>query len=131
MKLTFLVAIVLGVSVASAQVKKSTVEGVTNFAQVETTVACAGAVTPSSLANIKKMGFASVINLRLATEQEQISTRKRRPPKLPGSLSCTSPSTEVCPTPPSPTSSSRSSRNRGMRPRLSIAPAATERPHCG
>jgi uncharacterized protein (TIGR01244 family) len=57
------------ISVASAQVKKSTVEGVTNFAQVETTVACAGAVTPSSLANIKKMGFASVINLRLATEQ--------------------------------------------------------------
>ena len=44
MKLTFLVALALGVSFASAQVKKSTVEGVTNFAQVETTVACAGAV---------------------------------------------------------------------------------------
>jgi uncharacterized protein (TIGR01244 family) len=54
---------------ASAQVKKSTVEGVTNFAQVETTVACAGATTPDALAGIKKMGYASVINLRLPTEQ--------------------------------------------------------------
>jgi uncharacterized protein (TIGR01244 family) len=57
-------------SVAAAQsVKKSTVPGVTNFAQVETTVACAGAVTPDGVASIKKMGFASIINLRLATEQ--------------------------------------------------------------
>lgn len=55
-------------SVARAQVKKSTVPGVTNFAQVETTVACAGATTPASLAGIKGMGFAAVINLRLATE---------------------------------------------------------------
>jgi uncharacterized protein (TIGR01244 family) len=60
----------LGVSsIAQAQVKKSTVEGVTNFAQVETTVACAGAVKPGSLARIKSMGFVSVINLRLPTEQ--------------------------------------------------------------
>ena len=57
------------VAVAQGQVKKSTIPGVTNFAQVETTVACAGAATPESLASIKKMGFASVINLRLASEQ--------------------------------------------------------------
>jgi uncharacterized protein (TIGR01244 family) len=57
------------VTVGFAQVKKSTVPGVTNFAQVETTVACAGAVTPTAVAGIKKMGFASIINLRLATEQ--------------------------------------------------------------
>src|SRR5579863_1144453 len=64
-------AAALGVSfaVAQSQVKKSTVEGITNFAQVETTVACAGAVKPGSLARIKFMGFASVINLRLPTEQ--------------------------------------------------------------
>jgi len=72
MKRLFLnIAVVaLGISVAAApaQVKKSTVEGVTNFAQVETTVACAGAVKSGSLAGIKKMGFASVINLRLANE---------------------------------------------------------------
>ena len=57
------------VSLANAQVKKSTVAGITNFAQVETTVACAGAVTPDAVAGIKKMGFASIINLRLPTEQ--------------------------------------------------------------
>src|SRR5579864_197769 len=56
------------VAAAQAQVKKSTVPGVTNFAQVETTVACAGAITPTSVAGIKNMGFASIINLRLANE---------------------------------------------------------------
>src|SRR5436853_6088152 len=63
--------VAMGVSVAAAQsqVKKSTVPGVTNFAQVETTVACAGAVTPSAVAGIKKMGFASIINLRLDNEK--------------------------------------------------------------
>jgi uncharacterized protein (TIGR01244 family) len=59
----------MGVSAAAAQVTKSTVEGITNFAQVETTVACAGAVKPGSVAKIKSMGFASIINLRLPTEQ--------------------------------------------------------------
>ncbi len=69
--LLILAVVTIGVSVATAQsqVKKSTVEGITNFAQVETTVACAGAVKPSSVAGIKKMGFASIINLRLASEQ--------------------------------------------------------------
>ena len=62
--------VTLGVSAANAQspVKKSTVPGITNFSQVETTVACAGAVTPAAVAGIKKMGFESIINLRLATE---------------------------------------------------------------
>jgi uncharacterized protein (TIGR01244 family) len=59
----------LSVAVAQSQVKKSTIEGITNFAQVETTVACAGAVAPSAVAGIKKMGFASIINLRLDTEK--------------------------------------------------------------
>src|ERR1700688_2441458 len=61
--------VAVGVVAAQSQVKKSTVEGVSNFAQVETTVACAGAITPASVAGIKKMGFASIINLRLATEK--------------------------------------------------------------
>jgi uncharacterized protein (TIGR01244 family) len=56
-------------ALAFAQVKKSTVEGISNFAQVETTVACAGAVTPGSVAGIKRMGFNSIINLRLADEK--------------------------------------------------------------
>lgn len=56
------------VAVGQSQVEKSTVPGITNFAQVKTTVACAGAVTPASVAGIKKMGFASIINLRMANE---------------------------------------------------------------
>lgn len=56
-------------SFASAQVKKSTLEGVTNFAQVETTVACAGAVKATAVSGIKNLGFASIINLRLDTEK--------------------------------------------------------------
>jgi uncharacterized protein (TIGR01244 family) len=50
-------------------VTKETVPGITNFARVETTVACAGAVTPSAVAEIKKMGFKAIFNLRLPTEQ--------------------------------------------------------------
>jgi len=73
MKRVFLMvaAAVMGISVAAgqSQVKKSSIEGITNFAQVETTVACAGAVSPSAVAGIKKMGFASIINLRLDTEK--------------------------------------------------------------
>jgi uncharacterized protein (TIGR01244 family) len=64
-----LAVVTVGVGMAQSQVKKSTVEGITNFAQVETTVACAGAVKPGSVARIKSMGFASIINLRLPTEQ--------------------------------------------------------------
>jgi uncharacterized protein (TIGR01244 family) len=69
--LRILTVVTMGFCVAAAQsqVKKSTVPGITNFAQVETTVACAGAVTPEAVAGIKKMGFAAIINLRLATEQ--------------------------------------------------------------
>src|SRR3954465_7431822 len=68
--LPILSIVALGVSLAAAQsqVKKSTVPGITNFAQVETTVACAGAVTPAAVAGIKKMGFASIINLRMENE---------------------------------------------------------------
>jgi uncharacterized protein (TIGR01244 family) len=50
-------------------VTKATVPGVTNFARVETTIACAGATTPAAVAELKKMGFASVVNLREASEQ--------------------------------------------------------------
>src|SRR5207342_1259222 len=54
---------------ASAQVVKQEVPGIRNFARVETTVACAGAITPAAIQEVKKMGFASIINLRLASEQ--------------------------------------------------------------
>jgi len=54
---------------ASAQVVRQEVPGIRNFAKVESTVACAGAITPAAIQEIKKMGYASIINLRLATEQ--------------------------------------------------------------
>jgi uncharacterized protein (TIGR01244 family) len=71
MKSTFMVlaAAAIGISVAVAQVSKPAVEGITNFAQVETTVACAGKVAVTAVPQIKKMGFASIINLREANEQ--------------------------------------------------------------
>src|SRR5215467_13371295 len=63
-----LIAVLL-FSAAQAQVTKETVPGITNLNRVETTVACAGAVTPSAVSEIKKMGFVSIINLRQPTEQ--------------------------------------------------------------
>ncbi len=53
---------------AHAQVIKDTVPGIRNLARIESTVACAGAITPDSVPAIRKMGFSSIINLRLASE---------------------------------------------------------------
>ena len=53
---------------SAQQVTKESREGIKNFARVETTVACAGAITTDAMPEIKKMGFASVINLRQASE---------------------------------------------------------------
>ena len=81
---TGLLAAVVGLSTGSAlaqQVTKETVPGIRNFARIETTVACAGAITPEVVPEIKKMGFASIINLREATEagadieKEEAATR--------------------------------------------------------
>lgn len=72
MRSTVLVAgFVLSVSVAAAQaqVTKASVPGIVNFAKVETTVACAGATAPGAMAEVKRMGYASVVNLRQASEQ--------------------------------------------------------------
>jgi protein tyrosine phosphatase (PTP) superfamily phosphohydrolase (DUF442 family) len=68
---TLALIVVIGVmaTAASAQVVRQEVPGIRNFAKVESTVACAGAITPAAIPEIKKMGYASIINLRLATEQ--------------------------------------------------------------
>ena len=42
--------------------------GVTNFTRVDATVACGGATEASTLDALKKDGFKTVINLRVATE---------------------------------------------------------------
>ena len=61
--------VLIAASLLAAQVKQATLDGVTNLKQVETTVACAGAVKATAVAGIKNLGFASIINLRLPTEQ--------------------------------------------------------------
>ncbi len=61
-------AVVLAGSIASAQVQKIDVPGIRNFSRVDATIGCGGAVEPSALAALKKEGFATVINLRLASE---------------------------------------------------------------
>ena len=66
--LAFVVAGMLFAVAAWAQVSTETVEGVTNFRQVKSTVACAGATTPEAMRGIKGLGFVSVVNLRQASE---------------------------------------------------------------
>jgi uncharacterized protein (TIGR01244 family) len=56
---------------AAQTVTKDTVAGIRNFARLESTVACAGAINPDeAVPEIKKMGFASIINLREPTEAD-------------------------------------------------------------
>jgi uncharacterized protein (TIGR01244 family) len=72
MRLTFVALVLAGAAAAAVhaqQVTKEAVPGITNFARVQTTVACAGAVEASAVPDIKKLGFASIINLRQASEQ--------------------------------------------------------------
>lgn len=54
---------------SAQQVTKKTIPGVSTFAQVDTTIACAGATSTEAIAEVKKMGFKSVVNLRLASEE--------------------------------------------------------------
>ena len=53
----------------SAQVTKKEIAGISTFAQVESTIACGGTTTPDAIREIKRMGFKTVVNLRLASEQ--------------------------------------------------------------
>lgn len=72
MKLVLCFITIVAISVTTfaqqPQVKKDTVEGITNLSRIESTVACAGAITPNSVAEIKKMGFSAIFNLRQASE---------------------------------------------------------------
>jgi len=75
--LTRLTRIALGASLAAAlavpaiaqDVKKQEIAGIRNYSRVDATVGCGGATDPSAMAALKKEGFVSVINLRLASEQ--------------------------------------------------------------
>src|SRR5262245_54010248 len=51
------------------QVIKEQRDGIRNLARIDSTVACAGAITPAAIAAIKADGYGAIINLRLASEQ--------------------------------------------------------------
>lgn len=59
----------IAVTVSAQQVTKKEIPGISTFAQVETTIACGGSTRPEAIQEIRKMGFKSVINLRLASEE--------------------------------------------------------------
>jgi uncharacterized protein (TIGR01244 family) len=67
-RFVFLVPVAIGSLLGMPQITKPQVEGIRNFSRLETTVACAGATSPESVAEIKKMGFKAIFNLRLASE---------------------------------------------------------------
>lgn len=54
--------------IAAQEVTAPSVDGITHFRRLSTTVACGGATSPAAVAEIKKMGFASDINFRLPSE---------------------------------------------------------------
>lgn len=60
---------VAAIPAQAQKVTKETLEGITNFNRLETTVACSGAIKATAVPDIKKLGFATIINLRQATEQ--------------------------------------------------------------
>ena len=63
-----LTVILLFTPAHAQQVNSDSVSGITNLKRLESTVACAGATTPESMRAVKEMGFASVVNLREASE---------------------------------------------------------------
>jgi uncharacterized protein (TIGR01244 family) len=70
MKKTLVVVAVLGLCVSAVGAQRETAPaGVTNYTRVDATVACAGATPVQALPEIKKNGFASVVNFRMPTEQ--------------------------------------------------------------
>ena len=54
--------------ISAQEVTKKQIPGISTFAQVDTTIACGGATTPAAIREIGRMGFKSVVNLRLANE---------------------------------------------------------------
>ena len=63
-----LTALAVPVSVVQAQ-RDTAPAGVTNYTRVDATVACAGATPVQALPELKKSGFVSVVNFRMADEQ--------------------------------------------------------------
>jgi uncharacterized protein (TIGR01244 family) len=65
-------AILIAMSVAGTPLlaqRETGPAGVPNYTRVDATVACGGATPVQALPELRKNGFASVINFRMATEQ--------------------------------------------------------------
>ncbi|MFN8060695.1 MAG: sulfur transferase domain-containing protein [Vicinamibacterales bacterium] len=57
-------------STAAAQTPtREHVDGVTNFTRLDVTMGCAGATKASAVADLKKLGFVSIVNLREPGEE--------------------------------------------------------------
>jgi uncharacterized protein (TIGR01244 family) len=52
----------------TAQVQKQEIAGIRNYSRVDATVGCGGATDPAAMSALRKEGYVSVINLRLASE---------------------------------------------------------------
>jgi uncharacterized protein (TIGR01244 family) len=66
----FVMAVLAAASLSAQQqfVTIEQVDGITNFAHLESTVACSGAINPAAVAEIRKMGFVSIFNLQEDSE---------------------------------------------------------------
>ena len=53
----------------TAQVQKQEMAGIRNYSRVDATVGCGGATDPAAMGGLRKEGYVSVINLRLASEE--------------------------------------------------------------
>ena len=68
---TLIATALMAATVAAAQtsqVTRPTVTGVTNYAKLDSTIACGGATTLDGIGELKKLGYKSIINLREASE---------------------------------------------------------------
>ena len=120
-----------GLLTAQSQVTKESVPGITNFAHVETTVACAGATTPAALAEVKRMGYASVVNLRQASEPGADIEANRAAAKAAGLNYVHLPFNAAAPDPMLVDNFLKAVTIRATSPRSSTARAPTGRRRCG
>ena len=77
----------------TSKVTHESVEGISNFARLDTTIACGGATKPEAVAELKRMGFASIINVREASEQGADVEKEAAAAKAAASISSTCRST--------------------------------------
>jgi uncharacterized protein (TIGR01244 family) len=69
-RLSRALALVVAITTVSAQdLQKQDLPGAINYTRVSATVGCAGATTPDVIPELKREGYVSIINLRLASER--------------------------------------------------------------